>query len=172
MEIEQKQLKNVFIFTVLTVIFSLVSCRHIHKVKTLNWEPLHSSHRCSFQQPQIQLLNSDQGQLLYQQEIQHQNKRIIGATSTARPITKDTSILLVAMGLKSSGGYAVKVRDITHSDSVLKVQADWITPSPDSMTTSALTSPCEMVVIKHNFTQQQLDGLVVEIWDTKGQKVL
>jgi hypothetical protein len=60
--------------------------------------------------------------------------------------TRETAIA-VFMGERPTGGYAIHVDSVTHSDGGLLVDVVLQAPGPECMTTQALTQPYEMVSV-------------------------
>lgn len=166
-------------FFVLTAFLttSLTACKHMDNsdstpAPSLTWQSIYKSHQCSIRQPQVRLMHIDEGETLYLDEMEQLRRRVIGQQVQPKEIEEEQSVLLIAMGQKSSGGYAVNVDAIHLTATGLTVRANWITPPPGSMTTSALTSPCAILTLDKKFTKDEIKDMTVTVVDRKGKAVL
>jgi hypothetical protein len=71
------------------------------------------------------------------------------ALETARFDVHEETILLVDMGMRRTGGYAVR---LTGSQAVLRGQilsipVQWIEPAPNAIVTQVITHPCMLIAI-------------------------
>lgn len=156
---------------------SLTACKHLDasdssSSNTLTWQTIYKSHQCSIRKPQVRLMHIDEGEPFYLKEMEQLRRRVIGQQLQIKEIEEEQSVLLIAMGQKSSGGYSVNVDAIHLIDNDLTVKANWVTPPPGSMTTSALTSPCAIVTLDQEFTKEELKSLTVHVVDRTGKAVL
>lgn len=70
--------------------------------------------------------------------------QVQGNPAPAVDFTRET-VILVALGRRSSGGYGVHVDAVTRSGDGAVVRYTATSPAPDCMTTQALTSPVEVI---------------------------
>jgi len=149
----------------------ILSCKHLAEEPTTSFESLYQSHQCSMTEQTAQIISSKKGKQLYHQEISHLNKRQLGANRTPADIGSNESVFIIAMGQKSSGGYNVSVKSISASKETLLAKVDWITPAADAMTSSALTSPCEIVKIPRNYSEEEINQLTIKVIDQSGKEL-
>jgi hypothetical protein len=150
----------------------MYGCQQVKATDTISWRTLYKSHQCSIKEPSAQLLNANAGELIYLEEMSHLSQRLIGQQTKTKEVARDQSVLVIAMGQKNSGGYGVNVENITIWKNTLKIQANWQEPGPDSMTTSALTSPCEIITLDRAFSDEELAKFTIEITNRKGKTVM
>ena len=70
--------------------------------------------------------------------------QVQGNPAPAVDFTRET-VVLVALGRRSSGGYAVRVDAVTRNGDAAVVRYTATSPGPGCMTTQALTSPVDVV---------------------------
>jgi hypothetical protein len=129
---------------------------------SISVEVLYRNQQCSGLQPLIQWVES---QSEYQTLFHGIRKSYVGAQ--AEPPAVDFTqygVLLVAMGQKNTGGYAVDLAaDEAHiRQKVLQISVQWREPGKGMMVTQALTSPCLLLKLpKAQFER-------IEIKDQRG----
>jgi len=164
-------LKNITKPIILVTTLMLFGCKHLDEEPTTDFKSLYKSHQCSTTEPTAQILTNEKGKQLYHQEISHLNKRQLGANRTPTDIGSNESVFIIAMGQKSSGGYNVSVKNINASKDTLLVEVEWLTPPQDAMTSSALTSPCEIVSIPKNYSEEDINQLTIKVIDQSGKEL-
>ncbi|WP_455211795.1 protease complex subunit PrcB family protein [Kaarinaea lacus] len=115
---------------------------------TITVEVLYRNQQCSVAQAKTQWIDSPQA---YQALFDELRKSYIGSQAQQPPSVDMSThgVLLVAMGQKNTGGYAVDLADkeAVIDAGVLKLSAQWREPKPGMMLTQALTSPCLLLKI-------------------------
>ncbi len=159
-------------FVLFSSIPLIIGCQQVKATDTISWRTLYKSHQCSFKEPSARLLNARAGELIYIEEMSHLNQRLLGQQTKTKEVGRDQSVLIIAMGLKSSGGYGINVENISTWKNTLKIQANWQEPGPNTMTTSALTSPCEIVTLDRTFSDKELSKFTIEVTNRKGKTVM
>lgn len=68
-------------------------------------------------------------------------------------------LLVVAMGQKPTGGFAVVLEDARIRDNVLQIRARGQSPGPGDMVTQALTTPCAVLAVTpRNWRRTEVAG--------------
>jgi hypothetical protein len=111
-------------------------------------EVLYRDQQCSGVQAQARWIDSPQA---YQSLFEELRKTYIGGQGNQPPpvdLSAD-GVLLVAMGQKNTGGYAVDLADneAVVEAGVLNISVQWREPRRGMMVTQALTSPCMLLRI-------------------------
>lgn len=167
--------KKVIISISLTLIFSLIGCNQVKNEKTLSWQSIYTSQQCSIKEAKALIEHTSTKTNSYQNEITHINQHTSGQLKQIQPVTDQQSLITISMGQKYSGGYSVNLLSITEQsmDQHLKLTAtvNWQTPPKDAMTSSALTSPCEIIAIDRTYTEQQIQHMIIELVDQSGQAI-
>ena len=111
-------------------------------------EVLYRDQQCNVLQAQTRWLDSPQA---YQALFEELRKTYVGGSGQQPPPVDFTQngVLLVAMGQKNTGGYAVDLAasDAEISESILKLSVNWHEPKKGMMVTQALTSPCLLLKV-------------------------
>lgn len=75
------------------------------------------------------------------------------------PDFEQEHLLVVAMGQKPTGGYAVVLEDSRIRDNVLQISARGQSPGPGDMVTQALTTPCAILAVSpHGWQRVEVSG--------------
>jgi len=88
--------------------------------------------------------------------------------ATLRPDVREETILLIDMGMRRTGGYAVR---LTGSQAVLRgeilsIPVQWIEPAPGTVVTQVITHPCMLMAVARG------DYRSLAIIDQKGRQRL
>jgi hypothetical protein len=118
------------------------------KPTSISVEVLYRNQQCSGVQAQTQWIESQQE---YQTLFQGIRKAYVGAQAEQPPAVNfdQFGVLLVAMGQKNTGGYAVDLAagEAQIREKVLHIAVQWREPGKGMMVTQALTSPCLLLKI-------------------------
>jgi hypothetical protein len=129
---------------------------------TTGVETIYHDQQCGLQQPQAVWVQSEKEyQILFRQLRQS----YLG--SQVKPPQVDwrsSSVILVGMGRKNTGGYGVTLIDNSAgvNNGVLQLAVQWQQPKPGMMLTQTLTSPCLLIKIPKGDYQR------IEIKDQTG----
>lgn len=147
-------------------------CTSLSSAAELTWSVSHASAQCSISEPGVQLFDYKRGQQYLNQLQKKQQQRVIGKPKMKHHVAQEQAVLAINMGQRSSGGYGVVVQKAALSENTLNVHVKWVTPGPDSFTSSALTSPCTVVTIDHPISKEESDSIRIKVYDQNNNLVL
>lgn len=166
-----RKLSAGFVISATLTSMLLTGCSTLTASEPLSWKSLYQSQNCSFDSPQLALLSSDQGQAIYKDQINHQTRSTLGSKLQVETINPEDNVLIIAMGQKGSGGYALRTQNIAKQGTSLNITVDWVTPSPNDFVTAAMTSPCEIITIHQNLIDQNFTSEQLTLKSTQGTTI-
>jgi len=109
-----------------------------NKMDTVTFEVIGSGSQSAIEQEGVQLIDNEYSWLSLWKKV-HQNQ-----FPTPEPIPVDFSthqVIAIFMGMKTTGGYKVKVESLQLDSSTFRLQAIYELPGQNCMLTEALTYP-------------------------------
>ena len=158
--------------TAIILITLVSSCSNLSTATELTWKTQFKSNQCPISESGVQIFNAKQGHAFLRNIEKESMRRVIGKTPKLFDLKDDQSVVAIAMGQKSSGGYGVNVKHIQATNTGLEIKVDWVTPSPDGFTTSALTSPCTIFAIDQHLPFEKNKQFTIKVFDANNAVVL
>lgn len=118
--------------------------------ETINLRSVYQNQYCASQAPGIFLLNKeDFSQLAGSRGLAD---RLGAAPSTIPEVADTEQLILISLGEKPSGGYAVALaaRKAAAADGILELPLKVQQPEPGSVQTQQITSPCLVVAVSQS----------------------
>lgn len=123
---------------------------------TIAFSTVHKSAFCGVEEASQYVVNSSDEFKKLQQTAPQLNL-------TSEPSFRDSSIIAVFLGLKSTGGYAINVEGIVKTASTVQIIVNYTKPARDTMVTQVLTTPCH--IIKTEKIEQSVEFIIKDIED-------
>ena len=156
-------LKDVLVLAVSCCVLPVQGTLHAAPGEQLQINSIYQSAICGTITESQWLANQQQ----YETTYQALNQGII-SDSKPKPVPIDFSrygVLLVSMGQQQTGGYAVKLASsqVEVANGRAKIQVNWVTKAPGTMTVQMLTNPCLLLKIPGT------DFDVIDVIDQSGK---